>query len=142
MKTIFATFIVLLLLTTAATANAQSIDKLAAKLSKAFEAKTFAALDADKATSGSVQVTLEHSLGGRSTVKSFKNLTAVERWLKGREHDGGPARNGPAVKRCNKGTCTYDINGLLHNNLYLKRITYGYRGKRPLITTIRIRDGD
>ena len=99
MKIIFATFIVLLLLTAAGEANAQSIDNLAAKLSKAFEAKTLGKLDADKATTGSVQVILEHSLGGKSMVNSFKNLAADERWLKGREHDGGPARNGPALKR-------------------------------------------
>jgi hypothetical protein len=45
--------------------------------------------------------------------------------------------------KCAKGVCTYNFDGgILHNNLYLKKITYGMRGGCPYLKSIYLLDGD
>lgn len=46
------------------------------------------------------------------------------------------------LKQCKKGMCTFDNAGLLHNNLYLKKITYGFTKGRPYIKAVYFLDGD
>ena len=73
--------------------------------------------------------------------KTFKTLAQVDRWFKRRETADGPARNKGQLKQCRKGVCTFEQEGMLHNNLYLKKITYGMRKGQPYIKAIYIDDG-
>jgi hypothetical protein len=129
--------------------NSQTADQFARTLSEAYAAKTMAALDADHPYVGKVKIIIEHSLAddnakGRFVVKQFRTLAQFERWLKGREvEDGMPARESRPLKRCGKGVCTFDFDGgILHNHLYLKKISYGIRSGRYYIRTMYLLDGD
>lgn len=119
-----------------------AVDKLATAVSEGFTTKSLGALDAQRPYVGTVKIVIEHSLSGRRETKTFKSLAAVERWLKRREREDGPARNSGPLLQCAKGVCEFDQNGLLHNNLYLQKVTYGMRKGRPYIKGIYILDGD
>lgn len=104
-------------------------------------------LDVDRPLVGKVRIVIENSLSeasdpGRFVIRSFSTFTKAEAWLKKDEHDGMPGRNAEAVKKCSKGTCTFEQNGMLHNNIYLTKITYGIRGGSAYVKTIYIVDGD
>lgn len=76
-------------------------------------------------------------------MRRFASLARAEAWLKSREHEDLPARSVKPFQKCAKGVCTFDFNGgILHNNLYLKKITYGVRNGCPYIKTIYLLDGD
>jgi hypothetical protein len=54
-----------------------------------------------------------------------------------------PGRESRPLVRCAKGVCTYNFDGgILHNHLYLKKISYGTRSGCPYIKTIYLLDGD
>jgi len=126
----------------------QSIQDLAKAISEAYEGKTLGTLDAEKPYVGRVRIVIEHSLAednakDRFVSRSFTSLAKAERWLKSREHEEMPARESRPLTRCRKGVCTYNFDsGILHNHLYLKKITYGLRGGCPHIKTIYLLDGD
>lgn len=126
----------------------QSIKDLVKTIAAAYEGKTLSALDAQKPYVGRVRIVIENSLAednakDRFVSKSFTSLGKAESWLKSREHDGMPGREAKPLKQCAKGICTYDFDGgILHNTLYLKKITYGLRAGCPYIKTIYLLDGD
>lgn len=126
----------------------QSIQELAKQTAEAYEGKTLSSLDAQKPYPGRVRIVIENSLGepddkGRFAIKSFTSLAKAEAWLKRREHDGMPGRESRPLVRCAKGVCTYNFDGgILHNHLYLKKISYGTRSGCPYIKTIYLLDGD
>lgn len=115
--------------------------QLAASVSKAFKAKKLGTLDAGRSYAGSVKIVVEHSLADKSDVRSFTNFQLAGAWLfRGRREAGVNAGN---LQRCSNGTCTFTINGMLHNNLYLKKVTYGLAGgKNAYVKTITFVDGD
>lgn len=144
-----AIFAALFLFVVPFTASAQtSIEELAKSAGKAFTAKSLGKLDAEQPSAGRVKIVIEHSLAedGSSDqfkTRSFSNFAKAEKWLRSMEHDGLPNRNVMPLIACKKGICSYSFKGgILHNNLYLKRITYGYAKGRPYIKTILILDGD
>lgn len=126
----------------------QTIEQVATAFSNAFAGRTMSRLDAGRKGMGRVRVTIEHSLGeagdkDKYAIKSFSSMGGADKWLISRESEPGfPSRNGPAVKRCRKGVCTFQIAGMLHNNLYLKSIKYSHKNGRPYITAIYLIDGD
>jgi hypothetical protein len=126
----------------------ETIGQLAAALSEAFTARNLGSLDAGRRSVGKVKIVIEHSLGGDDSkdnfeTKSFKTLAEAEKWLSSREvNPGQPNRNPSQVLTCRKGFCNYFENGILHNNLYLRKIAYGYINGRPYIKTIFLLDGD
>jgi hypothetical protein len=126
----------------------QPVEDLAKAIAAAYEGKTLGSLDAQKPYVGKVRIVIEHSLGedddkDRFVIKSFTSLAKFERWLKSREHEEMPARESRPLTRCRKGVCTYNFDGgILHNHLYLKKITYGLRGGCSYIKTIYLLDGD
>jgi ABC-type multidrug transport system fused ATPase/permease subunit len=136
------------------TAYAQSstkiatIGELAAAISEAFTAGNLDSLDAGKPYAGKIKIVIEHSLAGdddkdRFATKTFKTLAAAEDWLDSRESSPGmPSRHPSQVLTCRKGVCDFFDQGLLHNNLYLKRLDYGYRNGIPFIKAIHFLDGD
>ena len=119
----------------------QTIKQLAEAISEAFTANELGRHDAERPYLGTVRIRIEHSISGEIESKSFKTLEAAEKWLS-RRGDEGPARNGGTLRRCRKGICTFEQEGMLHNNLYLQRITYGMRRGRPYIKAIHLLDGD
>jgi len=105
-------------------------------------------LDADRPYVGRFTIRIEHSLADdddpqRFEVRRFSSFARAERWFKSREIEGMPGRHTRPVIKCAKGVCRYNSEGgILHNNLYLTKITYGIRNGCPYIKTIYILDGD
>ena len=124
------------------------IEDLVKAVAEGFETKTMRSLDARKPYAGRVKIIIEHSLADdnakdRFVIKWFTSLAQAERWLKSREHEEMPGRDTKPLVRCAKGGCTYHFDGgIVHNTLYLKKITYGTRGGCPYIKTIYLLDGD
>ena len=126
----------------------QSIEDLQKSLAEAFAAKTMATLDGDRPYIGSIRIVIEHSLAEdndpqRFVVRRFTSFARTEKWFKSKEIEGLPGRNAMPLVKCAKGVCTYNFDGgILHNNLYLKKITYGMRGGCPYLKSIYLLDGD
>jgi hypothetical protein len=126
----------------------QPIEDLVKAVAEGFETKTMRSLDAQKPYVGRVRIVIEHSLApdddkDRFVIRSFTSLARAERWLKSREHDEMPGRDTKPLARCAKGVCTYNFDGgIVHNTLYLQKITYGTRGGCPYLKTIYLLDGD
>jgi hypothetical protein len=126
----------------------QTIEDLVKAVAEAYEAKTLGSLDAQKPYVGKLRIVIENSLAednakDRFVIKWFTSLTRADRWLKSRQHEELPGREAKPFVRCAKGVCTYNFDGgILHNHLYLKKITYGARGGCPYIKTIYLLDGD
>lgn len=125
---------------TGASLQTQTIKQLAEAVSDAFTAGELGRLDAERPYLGAVRIRVEHSITGDIVNRSFKTLEAAEKWLTRENQESG--RNGGALRRCSRGVCTFEQEGMLHNNLYLQRITYGMRRGRPYIKAIHIIDGD
>jgi hypothetical protein len=117
-------------------------------LAESFAEKKMDRLDADRPYVSSIRFVIEHSLADdndpkRFKVKRFTSLARAEKWFKSQEIEGMPGRNAKPLTKCAKGVCTYNFDGgILHNNLYLKKITYGMRGGCPYIKSIYLLDGD
>ena len=126
----------------------QTVEQLAQALGEAYTAKALGKLDAERPYRGKVKIVIEHSLAGdtakdRFEVKEFQTLEQAERWLKSRETEELPARATKPLLQCKRGLCTYNFDGgILHNQLYLSKISYGFRTGRPYIKTIFLLDGD
>lgn len=130
------------------TCKNETIGLLVKAIAEAYEAKTLGSLDPGKPYLGRVRIVIEHSLADdndrdRFVIKWFTSLGKAEAWLKSREHEDMPGRSTKPLVKCAKGVCTYNFDGgILHNNLYLKKITYGLRHGCPYIRTIYLLDGD
>jgi hypothetical protein len=126
----------------------QPVEDLVKAVAEGYETRTMRRLDAQKPYVGRVRIVIEHSLADdnakdRFVIRSFSSLARAERWLKSREHEEMPGRDTKPLGRCAKGVCTYNFDGgIVHNTLYLKKITYGTRGGCPYIKTIYLLDGD
>ena len=127
----------------------ETIEQLVKALSEAYRAKALGRLDAERPYVERVRIVIEHSLAAdtakeRFEIRDFKTLAQAERWLRGREgEDGTPFRNLKPLLRCRKNVCTYDFDGgILHNQLYLQKVRYGYSRGRPYLKTIFLLDGD
>ncbi|HKP39265.1 MAG TPA: hypothetical protein VJT71_20575 [Pyrinomonadaceae bacterium] len=126
----------------------QSIQDLVKAFAQSFEEKAMGSLDADRPYVGTVRIVIEHSLADdndphRFNVRRFKSLALAEKWFKTHEIEGMPGRNIRPLLKCAKGVCSYNSEGgILHNNLYLTKITYGIRGGCPYLKTIYLLDGD
>jgi hypothetical protein len=121
------------------------VEDLARAVAEAYEAKTLRNLDEQKPYLGKVRIVIEHSLGEDSAkiISLFTSLARAESWLKSREHEEMPGRESRPLDRCAKGLCTYNFDGgILHNHLYLQKISYGIRAGCPYIKTIYLLDGD
>jgi hypothetical protein len=126
----------------AQTACKQTAEQIANDFSAAFSGKKLDTLDANRGAAGKITVTIENSLSGKLTVKTFANLKAVEKWLTKREIDELPGRIANELVSCKKGVCSFKIDGLLHSTLFLKNISFGYtKSKCPFIKSIYIVDG-
>ena len=118
----------------------EPVQSLAARVANAFKAKKLGTLDGGNYYSGRVKIVVEHSLEDKSVTKSFSSMKLAGNWLfRGRRQVGVNAGN---VQRCSNGTCTFTINGMLHNNLYIKKVTYAYASGRPVVKAVYFVDGD
>jgi hypothetical protein len=129
-------------------AQCDNIDQVADQLGRAFEDREMGRLDPSRPYVESVTIVYEHSLSdGRPRTRSFRSLGLAEKWLQSMEHgvaeEMGPRRHLMPLKRCRAGVCTYDFEGgILHNQLYIKKFTYGVRRGKPYIKAIYLLDGD
>lgn len=126
----------------------QPIKNLVEAFAESFANKTMGTLDAHRPFVGRFTIRIEHSLADdddpqRFEVRRFSSFARAEAWFKSREIEGMPGRNTRPVLKCAKGVCSYNSEGgILHNNLYLTKITYGIRHGCPYIRTIYLLDGD
>lgn len=126
----------------------QSIEQLATNFAKAFESKTLSQIDSTKPFVNLITIRIENSLSGKGEPGQFeykrvKSFTMFEKWLKGNEVEGMPNRSIEPLINCKKGICTYNINGLLHNTLFLQKISFGYKkDKCSFIKSVFIIDGN
>jgi hypothetical protein len=127
-------------------AKTESIEDLVASVAESYEAKDLGRLDSQKPYIGKIKIIMQHSLSdgpGEFVVKWIKSFGQAERWLKSMEIEELPGRQVMPLIKCEKGACTYNFDGgILHNTLYLKKITYGYRRGRPYIKSILLLNGD
>jgi hypothetical protein len=125
----------------------QPVEDLVKAVAEAFQNRWMGTLDADRPYVGRFKIIIEHSLAEdndpqRFESRTLRSLAQAESWLKRREHDGMGRATKPLVK-CVKGVCSYNFDsGILHNTLFLKRITYGIRNGCPYVKTIHLLDGD
>ena len=122
---------------------AQTVEELVNAVAGAWGEGNLGSLDARRPYVRSVKVIVEGQVGEPPMIwrKTFRTLAQVDRWFKKRETAEGPGRNIGRLKQCSKGVCTFEQEGMLHNNLYLKKITYGMRKGQPYIKAIYIDDG-
>jgi hypothetical protein len=134
----------MLLLTTGALAQSKSkqtkmtAEQLAKAVSKAFKEKRLGRLDASHPYLKTVQIITEDTLGEgpERHTEIVKTMKQAERMFRASNLNTGP------LIECEKGTCTYNVQAGLHNNLYLQSITYGYRKGSAYLKTILILDGN
>jgi hypothetical protein len=121
----------------------QTIQELANSVATAWGEGNLSSLDAGRPYVGSVRVVVEGTVGEPPMIwrKTFRTLAQVDRWFKSRERADGPGRNPGQLQQCSKGVCAFEQEGMLHNNLYLKKITYGMKKGKPYIKAIYIEDG-
>jgi hypothetical protein len=131
-----------------AKSETRTAEQLAKTFSKAYAGKRLASLDRERLFAGTIKFVIKHSLAednapDKYEVRTFKTLAQAERWLKKRGVDENtPSRETKPLKGCRKGVCTFDVLGLLHNQLFLTKITYGSRKGRLYIKTVYLTDGD
>ena len=123
----------------------QSQDKQARKLADKVATAFFlglSKLDRQSLLHSRLHLTIENSIGEPEfEYKSFRNFTAMERWMKSEENQPGfPVRMSGEKVSCRGGRCRLDlIDGqMMHNHVYLTRIDYGYRKGRIYIKRLRI----
>lgn len=127
--------------------KSKTINRIAKKAADVYKAKNLGALDAERLVLSKVKIVIEHSLLEELPfeTKFFRSFKSVERWLKSREggEEGSPFRQVQTFTGCRKGRCSFDQDGgILHNQLYLKRIYYGFRNGRAYIKELYFLDGD
>lgn len=149
MRKLVAALALLIISSTAhaqAPAKPETVERLAKEVSEAYAAKNLGALDARRPYLKTVRIVIEHSLGEPTPpneVRAVRSLGKGEQWLRSRETADGPARDVKPLRRCGRGTCTFDFDsGIVHNTLYLQKITYGYRRGTPYIKAIHFLSGD
>jgi hypothetical protein len=133
----------ILFISTEALAQKTSAEQFANAFSKAYSAKRLSKMDARKPYRGSITVRIQDSMDDKILIRRFKSLSKFEAWLKRRETNGVPRRQTLPLNRCRRGICTYgDDSGILHNQLYLKRLDYGQSHGKYYIKSVRLLDGD
>ena len=141
-------FVIAVAANVAAQCKKQPIEDLAKAVAEGFEAKTLHTLDQQKPYAQKIRIVIEHSLADdnakdRFVSRSFGTLARAEAWLKSREHEELPGRHSMPFQSCARGVCTFNFDGgILHNTLYLKKITYGSRHGCPYLKMIYLLDGD
>jgi hypothetical protein len=125
-----------------------TIEQLAIELSDAYVTKNLGRLDRKYPVRGKVKIEIENSLGedddkSKYRTKEFQSLSQGEQWLRSKARNDFPVRESRPLIACKQGSCTYDFSaGILHNHLYLKKISYSYKNGRPYLKTIYLLDGD
>jgi hypothetical protein len=120
----------------------QTIEQLATTVATAYSDNKLDQLEVP--ATKKIQISIEHSLGeGSVLTRNFKTWQEGEKWLRSKSTDGQPVRENRSLSSCEKGVCNYDFRaGILHNHLYLRKLTYGYKNGRPYIKSIYLLDGD
>lgn len=117
-----------------------TVDDLARRFAEAFTGRSLVAFDAAKPYRGRVTMVVEHSITGRTDMRGFTTLKTAAQWLMRSRKEAN--LNAGGLERCKNGTCTYADEGLLHNSLYLKKVTYGITKGRAYLKSVFFLDGD
>jgi len=115
------------------TAKKGTIEYLAQTIAAAFESGTMSSLDAGKPYLKTVEIVIEDSLSDDKSSKTYKTLKAVEQAFRGNDNEGNYFSH--QFQSCAKGVCSFE-GGLLHNTLFLHKITYTVVKGRSYIKAI------
>ena len=143
MKYFFISVSLLIAFVTSASAQ-QKAEDLARRFNQAFARKALSSLDKGRPVKNRIAVTIEHSISeDRPRTRTFASFSQIERWLKSQQReDGTPLRNITKLSSCRSGVCRYNVGSLLHNNIYIKRVSYAFVNGKPYIRSVLILDGD
>lgn len=126
-----------------------TVEQLAIEVADAYVKQSLGRLDRKYPVQGKVRIEIEDSLRqedvpiDQSGTREFRSLAQGEQWLRSKSRNGFPVRQIKPLIGCKKDNCTYDFSeGILHNQLYLKKISYGYKNGRPYLKTIYLLDGN
>jgi hypothetical protein len=129
-------------------AQRQRLAQTAKAVAVAYKMRDLGRLDRLGLIRGTVKIVIEHSIPQEESeqfvVRRFSSFYRAERWLANRHPQPGlPFRAVQSFAGCRKGRCAFDEDGgILHNQLYLKSILYGYQKGRPFIKELYFYDGD
>lgn len=142
MKRTLIVTLIFLTFSVAARAQAARPSSLAKKVEKAYM-NDLSSLDGKRRMRSRLRVVVENSLSGDLETHYFKSFRSAEKWLKkGERKDGTPFRATGALGSCNNARCIFSYDsGILHNHLYLKKVTFSYSSGRRYIREIRLLDG-
>lgn len=120
------------------TAKKGTIEHLAQTLAAAFESGTMSSLDAEKPYLKTVKLVFEDSLSDGKTSTTYKTLQAAEQAFRGKNETGNFASH--QFQNCANGVCSFE-GGVVHNTLFLHKITYTVVKGRPYIKAIHFITG-
>jgi len=145
--------IALILLLTSATkaqntCQKHSIEQLALSIARNYQSKSLNQLDRNHPYLSKFTVRIENSLVSdgepdQFEIKRFKSFILAEKWLKSREFEAWPNRISVPLINCKKGICRFNLQGINHKQLFLQKISYGYKQNGcPFVKTIFLLDGN
>ncbi|HEX8249194.1 MAG TPA: hypothetical protein VF599_13540 [Pyrinomonadaceae bacterium] len=127
----------------------KGIERVMAQIVEAYDAENLGSLDAARLIRGRVRIVIGFMSSSSEEeppdeVARFRSFGAAERWLKKRNQKYATSfGRAQAFTGCSKGACGFEqSSGILHNQLYLSEIRYGYRQGRPFIKTIYFLNSD
>lgn len=117
---------------------------MAEEVSMAFVMRALDNLEESYVAEGGFELAIADSLGDESVNRQmFPTLEFTEFSLKRSEVEPGfPNRSQTKLEGCGAGVCTFKVEGLMHNTLFLKKIAYRIVEGKPKITAIYIIDGN
>ncbi|MCO6509225.1 MAG: hypothetical protein J5I65_00360 [Aridibacter famidurans] len=118
--------------------------RMAEEVSMAFVMRALDNLEESYVAEAGFELVVADSLGDESVNKQmFPTLEFTEFSLKRSEVEPGfPNRSQTKLEGCGAGVCTFKVEGLMHNTLFMKKIAYRIVEGKPKITAIYIIDGN
>lgn len=150
----FLIFALLIFAVAPAVVSAQSpfknkgIERVVAQIVEAYNAENLGRLDDERLVRGSVRIVIVFMYSSQDEppdeVGRFRSFGAAQRWLQKRNQRYSTSfGRAQTFTGCSKGVCGFEqLSGILHNQLYLSEIRYGYRKGRPFIKTIYFLNSD
>lgn len=118
----------------------ETIENFAEQIAAAFVSRNLEPLDEGKPYLKLIDLTVEHSIIPATERTSVSNLKRANEWLT--RNWTNVIFNTTPLERCSRGTCTFERKGMLHNNLFLRSITYGRSKGKIYIKELYFVDGD
>ena len=123
-------------------ARAKQIGRIAEKVADAFASHDFGRLDRLRLFEGKLKLVIDTPTAdymiGEFQYFRFRSFMRLEQWLTSRENNIGlPFRLYIPFRGCRREVCRFESEGgILHNRLYVEKVSFYYRKKRPFIKAV------